>query len=454
VSEALHFLSVVEIGRRYRAGALTPRDYVEHLIARVQRLDGKLNAFLHLDERAARDAADAAGAELAAGRDRGPFHGIPVGIKDIVAVAGDVTTAHSRVHDPKPAAQDAAAVAALRGAGAFPFGKLALHEHALGGPAFDLPAPSARNPWDLSRMPGGSSSGSGAALAAGLLPAAIGTDTGGSIRGPAGFCGVVGLKPTYERVSRQGVLPLAWSLDHVGPMTRDVRDNALMLNAMTRGGEDFARDIGKPIAGLRVAYAKLWHTRDVPCEPAVAAAMEAAAERLRRCGAAVVEIDPGEFAAYGSTNWTILAAEAFAVHEMGLRARPEDYGARARELFASGAFVSAADYLRAQRARGALKAKLDAILGTHDAMLCAGAGLQPCAIDDPAAIGRLLGASLRGAFNLSGHPAIALPAGFDANGLPLHIQLASASNTEAKLYRLAAAFEATDTDKRYPAEFA
>jgi aspartyl-tRNA(Asn)/glutamyl-tRNA(Gln) amidotransferase subunit A len=345
-------------------------------------------------------------------------------------------------------------VAALRDAGAFPFGKLALHEHALGGPAFDLPAPSARNPWDLSRMPGGSSSGSGAALAAGLLPAAIGTDTGGSIRGPAGFCGIVGLKPTYERVSRQGVLPLAWSLDHIGPMTRDVRDNALMLNAMTNGAEDFAREIGQPITGMRVAYAKAWHTRDVPCEPAVAAAMDAGAERLRRLGAEVIEIDPGEFAAYGSTNWTLLAAEAFAVHEKVLCERPEEYGARARELFAAGAFVSAADYIRAQRARATLKAKLDAILDTHDALLCAGAGLQPCAIDDPAAIGRLLGASLRGAFNLSGHPAMALQAGFDAQGLPLHVQLASAANAEAKLYRLAAAFEAADTDKRHPAEFA
>lgn len=454
MNDATHFLSIVEIGRRYRSGALSPRDYVEHLIARVKRLDGKLNAFLHLDERAARADADKAGAELAKGHDRGPFHGIPVGIKDIVAVAGDVTTAHSRVHDPKPETQDAAAVAALRDAGAFPFGKLALHEHALGGPAFDLPAPSARNPWDLSRMPGGSSSGSAAALAAGLLPAAIGTDTGGSIRGPAGFCGIVGLKPTYERVSRQGVLPLAWSLDHIGPMTRDVRDNALMLNAMTNGAEDFAREIGQPITGMRVAYAKAWHTRDVPCEPAVAAAMDAGAERLRRLGAEVIEIDPGEFAAYGSTNWTLLAAEAFAVHEKSLRERPEDYGARARELFAAGAFVSAADYIRAQRARATLKAKLDAILDTHDALLCAGAGLQPCAIDDPAAIGRLLGASLRGAFNLSGHPAMALQAGFDAQGLPLHVQLASAANAEAKLYRLAAAFEAADTDKRHPAEFA
>ena len=335
----MHFLSIVEIGQRYRSGTLSPRDYVEHLIARVKRLDGKLNAFLHLDERAARADADKAGAELAKGHDRGPFHGIPVGIKDIVAVAGDVTTAHSRVHDPKPETHDAAAVAALRHAGAFPFGKLALHEHALGGPAFDLPAPSARNPWDLSRMPGGSSSGSGAALAAGLLPAAIGTDTGGSIRGPAGFCGIVGLKPTYERVSRQGVLPLAWSLDHIGPMTRDVRDNALMLNAMTNGSEDFAREIGQPIAGMRVAYAKAWHVRDVPCEPAVAEAMDAAAERLRRLGAEIVEIDPGAFAAFGSTNWTLLAAEAFAVHEKVLRERPEDYGARARELFAAGAFV-------------------------------------------------------------------------------------------------------------------
>jgi aspartyl-tRNA(Asn)/glutamyl-tRNA(Gln) amidotransferase subunit A len=465
MTDAVHFSSIVEIGRRYRAGTLTPRAYVEHLIERVARLDGKLNAFLHLDERSARDAADRAGAELAKGHDRGPLHGIPVGIKDIVAVAGDVTSAHSRVHDPAPAREDAFVVAKLRAAGAFPFGKLALHEHAIGGPAFDLPAPPARNPWNLSIMPGGSSSGSGAALAAGLLPAALGTDTGGSIRGPAGFCGVAGLKPTYGRVSRRGVLPLAWSLDHIGPMTRDVTDNALLLNAiagqdsddptsLTDAPEDFAREIGKPVAGMRVAYVKLWHTRDVPAESGVIEAMDRAADRLRRCGAEVNEIDPGPFAPYGSTNWTILVAEAFAVHAKNLRERPEDYGAKARELVVAGAFVSSTDYLRALRARGELKVKLDAILDRHDALLCAGSGMQPCAIDDPAAIARLLGSSLRGVFNLTGHPAIAVPSGFDANGLPFHVQLACAARREAKLYRLAAAFEAADANTRRPADFA
>ncbi|MFM8800660.1 MAG: amidase [Tagaea sp.] len=460
-----HWLSIAEIGRRYRSGALHPRAYVEGLIDRVRTLDGKLGAFLKLDAAAALAAADRAAGELREGVDRGPLHGIPVGIKDIVAVAGDATTAHSRVHDPPPARADAFVVAKLRKAGAIPFGKLALHEHAIGGPSFDLPAPPARNPWDLAAMPGGSSSGSGAALAAGLLPAALGTDTGGSIRGPAGFCGVAGLKPTYGRVGRRGVLPLAWSLDHVGPMTRDVRDNALLLGAIAGhdphdptslpdADEDFARDIGKPIAGMTVAYARVWHTRDVAAERETAAGMDAAAEAFRRLGAKVVEIDPGPFAVYGSTNWAILASEAFAIHAADLRARPEAYGARARELISAGAFVSADDYLRCLRARASLKAKMDAILGAHDALLCAGAGLPPCRIDDKDAVQKLLQASLRGAFNLTGHPAIAVPAGFDGRGLPLSFQLASAARTEAKLYRLAAAYEAAhDWGARKPAEF-
>lgn len=462
----LHWLSVEDIGKRYRSGALSPRAYVEHLIARVKTHDGALNAFLKLDEGQALRDADRAGDELRNGRDRGALHGIPVGIKDIVAIAGDVATAHSRVHDPAPAREDSFVVTKLRAAGAIPFGKLALHEHAIGGPSFDLPAPPARNPWNLEIMPGGSSSGSGAALAAGLLPAALGTDTGGSIRGPAGFCGVSGLKPTYGRVSRRGVLPLAWSLDHVGPMTRGLRDNALLLNAMAGpdagdptslqdAPEDYARDIGKPIKGMKIAYARVWHTRDVVAEPGTAAGMDTAADALRKLGAVVTEIDPGPFASYGSTNWTIIVAEAFSIHARDLGSRPEAYGARARELISAGAFVSSADYLRCLRARAILKAKMDAILAEHDALLCAGAGLPPCRIDDKQAVQKLLQASLRGAFNLTGHPALSVPAGFDANGLPLSFQLASAARTEAKLYRIAAAYEAAhDWLARKPQIFA
>lgn len=462
----LHWLPIAEIGKRYRAGALSPRAYVEHLIARVKTHDRKLDAFLKLDEAAALRDAERAGEELRQGRDRGPMHGIPVGIKDIVAIAGDVTTGHSRVHDPAPAREDAYVVTKLRDAGAIPFGKLALHEHAIGGPSFDLPARPARNPWNTDVMPGGSSSGLGAALAAGLLPAAIGTDTGGSIRGPAGFCGVSGLKPTYGRVSRRGVLPLAWSLDHIGPMTRGLRDNALFLNAMAgrdpgdptslqEAPEDFARDIGKPIAGLKIAYAKIWHTRDVIAEPGTAAGMDAAAEAFRKLGAVVTEIDPGPFAQYGSTNWAIIVAEAFSIHARDLASRPEAYGARARELISAGAFVSSTEYLRCLRARAVLKAKMDAILAEHDALLCAGAGLPPCRIDDKQAVQKLLQASLRGAFNLTGHPALSVPAGFDANGLPLSFQLASAARTEAKLYRIASAYEAAhDWLARKPENFA
>ncbi|MCM0021067.1 MAG: amidase [Tagaea sp.] len=462
----LHWKSIAEIGALYRAGALAPRAYVEHLIARVKALDGKLDAFLKLDADAALRDADQAGGELRAGRDRGPLHGIPVGIKDIVAIAGDVTTAHSRVHDPRPARDDAFVVTKLRAAGAIPFGKLALHEHAIGGPSFDLPAPPARNPWNLDVMPGGSSSGSGAALAAGLLPAALGTDTGGSIRGPAGFCGVSGLKPTYGRVSRRGVLPLAWSLDHIGPMTRGLRDNALLLNAMagpdahdptslSDGPEDFARDIGKPIAGMKIGYARVWHTRDVVAEPGTAAGMDAAAAAFGKLGAVVTEIDPGPYTGYGSTNWAIIVAEAFSIHARALAARPEAYGARARELISAGAFVSSAEYLRCLRARGVLKAKMDSILAEHDAVLCAGSGLPPCRIDDKQAVQKLLQSSLRGAFNLTGHPALSVPAGFDANGLPLSFQLAAGARHEAKLYRIAAAYEAAhDWLARNPENFA
>ena len=228
----LHWLSAAEIGAAYAARRLSPVELVKALLARIAELEPQLHAFIKLDGDAALADAREAEREIRAGRMRGPLHGVPVGIKDIIDIAGEVTTCHSKIFLKNKAKEDAEVVSRLRAAGAILFGKLSLHEFAIGGPSFDLPFPPARNPWNTDHHPGGSSSGSGTALAAGFLPIALGTDTGGSIRNPAGTCGVVGLKPTYGLVSRRGVFPLAFTLDHIGPMTRSVRDAALALDVL------------------------------------------------------------------------------------------------------------------------------------------------------------------------------------------------------------------------------
>src|SRR4051812_49625775 len=228
----LHWLSAAAASRAIATRELSPVELMQALLQRIERLDPKLNVFIRLDGDAAMAAARAAEAEIAAGRSRGKLHGVPVGIKDIIDVAGLPTTCHSKILIDNVASADAVCVARLRGAGAIVLGKLSTHEFAIGGPSFDLPFPPARNPWNPDHHPGGSSSGSGAGVCAGLFPLALGSDTGGSVRNPASCCGIVGLKPTYGLVSRRGVFPLSFTLDHVGPMTRTVADNALLLDAI------------------------------------------------------------------------------------------------------------------------------------------------------------------------------------------------------------------------------
>jgi aspartyl-tRNA(Asn)/glutamyl-tRNA(Gln) amidotransferase subunit A len=457
-----HWLTAAEIAAGYAARELSPVELVQALLDRIAALDPRLHAFITVDGDTALDAARLAEREIMAGRTRGPLHGVPVGLKDIIDVAGLPTTCHSRILLDKVATADAEVTARLRAAGAIILGKLALHEFAIGGPAFDLPFPPARNPWNPDHHPGGSSSGSGAALAAGLVPLALGTDTGGSVRNPAGACGVVGLKPTYGLVSRRGVFPLAFTLDHVGPMARSVADTALLLDVLA--GHDpadpgsvataarrFGSDLARGLRGLRVGFVRHFHETDLPADPEIAAALEEAARVLAREGAEVRPVTLPSLSAFSGAQRVIMLAESWAIHAGWLRERPGDYSAASRRKLMSGAFLSAGDYVRAQQRRSVLMAAVDDVFRDVDVLLCASAMDPACRIDDAEAVARTYPRQARNPFNLTGHPALALMGGLSAAGLPLPLQLVGRTHDEVTLLRAAAGFErATPWHQRRP----
>jgi aspartyl-tRNA(Asn)/glutamyl-tRNA(Gln) amidotransferase subunit A len=449
---APHWLSATEIVQAYAAKTLSPVELVTALLTRIEALDPKLNAFIRLDAEAAMQAATQATAEIAAGRSRGPLHGVPVGIKDIIDVAGLPTTAHSKILVNNIAKADAVVVQKLRQAGAIIMGKLSTHEFAIGGPSFDLPFPPARNPWNREHHPGGSSSGSGAGVAAGLFPLALGTDTGGSVRNPASACGIVGVKATYGLVSRRGVFPLAYSLDHVGTMARTVADAAALLDAIM--GHDPAdptsvsrpvaspgRDLKRDIRGLRIGYVRHFHEVDMPADRQVAAALDGVATALAAEGATVDPIVLPDLNAFSAVNRFILQAEAWAVHGAWLRTRPQDYGQSARRRLLAGAFLRAEDYLRAQRLRTQMIAAVEKAFAGVDILVTASAMDPPCRIDDDAAIARTYPRQARTPFNVTGHPAIAMMSGLSADGLPLSVQFVGRYFDEATLLQVAASWE-------------
>jgi aspartyl-tRNA(Asn)/glutamyl-tRNA(Gln) amidotransferase subunit A len=313
------YLTLAQAAELLRAKRLSPVEYAQALLRRIETHDGRLNAYLRFMPEAALADARRAEAEIARGEWRGPLHGVPYGLKDIVDYAGVPTTAHSKILADNVARADAAVTQRLRAAGGVFTGKLATHEFAIGGPSFDLPWPPARNPWNRDHFTGGSSSGSGAAVAAGFVPAAIGTDTGGSVRNPAALCGIVGMKPTYGLVSRRGVVPLAFSLDHVGPLTRTVRDNALMLEAIAGydpadpgsaqaacGG--YCRELERGVRGVRIGVIRHFYARDMQADDEMHASIEAAAERLRELGAEVREIETAPLDQFLACNRTILTS--------------------------------------------------------------------------------------------------------------------------------------------------
>jgi aspartyl-tRNA(Asn)/glutamyl-tRNA(Gln) amidotransferase subunit A len=458
----LAWLTVAEAGPLLRGKKISPVEYARALIERIERHDRKLNAFLRFTPDLALADARRAETEIVRGEWRGPFHGVPYGLKDIVDYAGLPTTGHSKILRDNVATTDAVVTQKLRAAGGVFMGKLATHEFAIGGPSFDLPWPPARNPWHRDHFCGGSSSGSGAATAAGFLPAAIGTDTGGSVRNPAAMCGVAGIKATYGLVSRRGVFPLAFSLDHVGTLTRTVRDNALMLELIAgydpldpgsanRATGGYTAGLERGVKGLRIGVIRHFYARDMEADPEMTAGIDAAAAKLGELGAEVREITTDPLADWLACNRTILTSEAFAIHEKWMRERPQDYGARARERLMAGAFVRAADYINATRMRRRMTDAFHALFAEIDVAITASSMDPACRIDDDAALELTYGRQARAPFNVTGSPALSVPVGFTKAGLPLSMQIVGAPFSEALIYRVAHAYErATGWVERHP----
>jgi aspartyl-tRNA(Asn)/glutamyl-tRNA(Gln) amidotransferase subunit A len=456
------FLTIAELGRAYDQRELSPVEVTRALLDRAATHDGKLNSFIRITDDVALAEAREAERTLMAGERRGPMHGIPYGLKDIVETAGIPTTGHSKLRQDYVPATDAEIVRRLRGGGGIMLGKLATWEFALGGPSFDLPWPPARNPWDRNRLPGGSSSGPGAAVAAGFVPAAIGTDTGGSIRGPAAFCGITGLKPTYGRVSRRGVFPNTFTMDHIGPMTRSAEDIALMLQVIAgfdpqdpgsddRPVPDYRGALAGGVKGLRLGLVEGWH-EGPGAHPDLGKAISDAIGVLQAQGAIVEPVRLSSLRDYTDCKTTISSVELYSIHEHDLRTRPQDFGRILRNRVLPGALIRGEDYLAALRWRCALANEQKAAFARFDTLVTAGARTIADVANPDAPDRHGDTESITMPFSISGVPALAIPCGFSrAEGMPLSLQIAARPFEETTALRIAHAYQqATDWHRRHP----
>jgi aspartyl-tRNA(Asn)/glutamyl-tRNA(Gln) amidotransferase subunit A len=453
MAKALHDYSIAEAGTLLRSGKLTSMALTEHALERIKAIDPKISSFITLTaDGALRDAA-AADADFAKGVDKGPMQGIPHALKDIYGTAGIRTTCHSKLLVDNVPRQDSVVAAKFKAQGAVLLGKLATHEFALGGPSFDLPFPPARNPWNPAHMPGGSSSGSGAAVAAGLVRMAMGSDTGGSIRGPAGYCGTVGLKPTYGLVSRRGVFPLSYTLDHCGPLSWTVEDSAIAMQVIAGYDPhdpasanvpvpDFRNKLGAGVRGLKLGVPRHWFVKAEGVSAESVRSIDDAAQTLAKLGATVDEIDLPDYELYNACGRVIMFAEAYAIHEKDFQTRPLDYGLYTYLRMTMGAFISATDLTQAMRLRRQLARAVNEKLKIYDALIT-GSTLTPApafADIDPNVPPNFPVQTMP--FDVTGNPAMSIPTGFSASGLPLSMQIVGRAFDEPTVLGIGAAFEA------------
>ena len=443
----LAWMSIAELAERIRERQVSPVDAVQACLDRIDRLNGTLRAFVSVYPDLALAEARAAEAAVMAGDDLGPLHGVPLGIKDLFAVRGMVRTCGSRLIEEGPGEADAESVAALRAAGGIVIGLANLHEFAFGPTGINPHTGTAQNPWDRSKVCGGSSSGSGCAVAAGLVPGAMGTDTGGSVRIPAALCGIVGLKPTHLRVSQQGIYPLVGEFDTGGPMTRSVADTALMMAALDPAG-GFGRHRALPsLAGIRIgALQSLFESK---IDPDIGRLTRAALATLETLGAKVERLDL-PFADDAVAAWTTIAlGRVYALHGARAEAADSKLAPSVRERVLTGRDISAVDVDRALAIRQTVQTQVSDLMRRFDAFVLPttpipavdaadGQGiLDGAPVDGAAALGRLARMA-----SFTGQPAVSVPGGLTSGGLPAGLQLIGDWNGDEKLLEIAACYEA------------
>ncbi|MGG5819228.1 amidase [Falsiroseomonas sp. HW251] len=454
--------SLSEAARLIAAKALSPVELTRAALARAEALNPRLHAFLRITGDVALRQAQEAEARQMTGTLRGALDGIPVAHKDIYETAGIPTTANSRILIDHVPARDAAAVASWATAGAVMIGKLATHEFASGGPSFDLPWPPPRNPWDTTRSTAGSSSGTGAAVAAGIILGGTGSDTGGSIRLPAAWCGIAGVKPTYGLCSRRGVLPLSHSMDTVGPMAWTVEDCAILLQAMAghdaedpssadRPTPDLLSGLRHGVRGLRIGVVRHFHEDELPASPAVRAGIERLLAVLRGEGAEIREVTLPPLREFHAAGWVALMAEALAIHQPWLQTRFRDYGRILRERLSIAALITGADYVQAQRRRRELCDAVAAAMRDCDLLITAGQPAEAPPIESLGTWATLQGPNLTVPFNLTGQPVVSVCTGYGEGGLPVGAQIVARPFEDALALRAGHAFEcATAGERRRP----
>lgn len=431
-------LAVPEAAAALRAGRLSAVALMAAHLERIAERNPRLHAFVALAPDA-QDRAAEADRELASGRNTGPLMGIPFGVKDLIDVAGMPTRCGSFATDDSPAMSDAPAVARLRAAGAIPLGKLATYEFAMTGPSFDGPTPPARNPWHLSRITGGSSSGSASAVAGGLVRFALGSDTGGSVRSPAAFCGIVGLKPALGAVPVEGVCPLSPTLDHLGPLAATVAEAALVFAALT-GVSATPPGTLMPVSGLRIGYTRDWFADDPATDPELLAHIDAALAAFKAAGAEVHRVTLPPYPEMERQGAVILRAEASALHRTRVRARPDRYGAQARQSLSAGDHYAPEAIASAHAFSRNLTRTIDAALDGLD-ILVTTTTLVPAPTLPPEGVEAAVWTPMRTLpFNMTGHPALSLPIG-RVDGLPVAIQIVAAREATAALLSIAMAVE-------------
>lgn len=458
----MEMMTIAQAAALIAKRALSPIELTQHCLDRIAAVDDQIHSFVSVTRERALDDARASEQRMMTGTLKGRLDGIPIAHKDIFSTRAIKTTGHSRLLEHRVPSEDAHVVSCLAEAGTIMLGKLATHEFALGGPSFDLPWPPARNPWNTEHFTSGSSSGSAAAVAAGLVFGATASDTGGSIREPAALCGVVGVKPTYGLCSRTGAIPLAFSLDNVGAMAWTVEDCALLFQAMVghdpkdpatcdRAVPEYAEGLNGDLNGVRIGIVPTWHETECAASPAVEKAFLGALDVWRAQGAEIVDLAMPSLFDYMAATLVIMMSEAYAIHEPMMRTRFEEYGELFRDRILLGGLMSSSDYLQAQRLRQRLCVKTAQAAKGVDLIATPGAPREAGRIDAATKWGFLSVPGFAKPFNITGWPALTFCSGFGEGGLPVSVQLAAKPFQEKILFKAADAFErATGLRNRRP----